>query len=100
MVRRKSDNNNYSLRKWRGGRIFLITIESLKGASLLGDRGIDRFFFSLSLSPFILLIPRVFDGWISGNEMQLNTVDQIYPRLDNALNVKITSNVVLFRGYY
>lgn len=49
MVRRKSDNYNYSLRKWRGGRIFLITIESLKGASLLGDRGIDRF-FSLSLS--------------------------------------------------
>lgn len=64
-------------------------------------RSRDRsLFFSLSLSPFILLIPRVFDGWISGNEMQLNTVDQIYPRLDNALNVKITSNVVLFRGYY
>lgn len=65
-------------------------------------RSRDRslFFLSLSLSAFILLIPRVFDGWISGNEMQLNTVDQIYPRLDNALNVKITSNVVLFRGYY
>lgn len=75
-------------------RIFLITNESLKGGIVV-RRSIDRF-LSLSIS-----FRSSYPAGVRSREtvkMRLNTVDQIYPRLDNALNVKITSNVVLFRG--
>lgn len=76
-------------------RIFLITNESLKGVRIVVRRSIDRF-LSLSIS-----FRSSYPAGVRSREtvkMRLNTVDQIYPRLDNALNVKITSNVVLFRG--
>ena len=79
-------------------RIFLITNESLKGVRIVVRRSIDRFSLSLSLS---ISFRSSYPAGVRSREtvkMRLNTVDQIYPRLDNALNVKITSNVVLFRG--